>query len=87
MMPLQSIFRTLRKTIWLLLGAGIIMTAGCDDSPKPTVKAGTTATTYEVPPPPKIVDGNPITSPNVGKGSMSARELRDYRKKQQGNQP
>jgi hypothetical protein len=87
MVPLHSNSRASRRPIWLLLGAGIIVTAGCDDSTKPTVNPASTATTYEVPPPPKIVDGKPIASPNVGRGTMSARELRDYRKKQQGNQP
>jgi hypothetical protein len=82
MEQLQSLCRLLRRPIWFIAGVVIILTAGCGETSKPTVKAGDSATTYEVPPPPKFEDGKPVAS--SGKGSMSSRELRDYRKKQQG---
>ena len=85
MVRLPNLFRSLRRPIWFVAGVGIIVTAGCGENSKPTVKAGDSATSYEVPPPPKIEDGKPVAS--SGKGSMSARELRDFRKKQQGQTP
>jgi hypothetical protein len=85
MVRLPNLSRSLRRPIWFVAGVGIIVTAGCGETSKPTVKAGDSATSYEVPPPPKIEDGKPVAS--SGKGSMSARELRDFRKKQQGQTP
>jgi hypothetical protein len=83
MVRLQSLSCSLRRPIWFVVGVGIIVTAGCGQtSSKTTVKAGDSSTTYQVPPPPKMEDGKPVAS--SGKGSMSARELRDYKKKQQG---
>jgi hypothetical protein len=85
MVRLQSLSRSLRGLIWFLAGIGIVVIAGCSETSKTTVKAGDSATTYDVPPPPKIEEGKPVAP--SGKGSMSARELRDFRKKQQGQTP
>lgn len=85
MVRLQTLSRSLRRLTWFVAGVGIVVIAGCGEKSTTTVKAGDSATTYEVPPPPKIEDGKPVAS--SGKGSMSSRELRDYRKKQQGQAP
>ena len=87
MVRLRSLSRSFRRPIWFGVGLGIIATAGCGDPDKPKVKEGDSSTTYAVPPPPKMEDGKPGASSKDGKGHMSARELRDYKRKQQGQQP
>jgi hypothetical protein len=80
-----------RRRLWFVVGLGLITTAGCGgDTNQPKVNPGDSSTTYKVPPPPPLENGKVVTSPSKGaipKGTMSARELRDFKKKQRGEQP
>ena len=80
MVRLRTLSFSFRKMLHLSIAVGILATSGCNETAKPTVKAGDSATTYVVPPPPANPD-----DPKAGKaggGSMSARELRNFKQKQ-----
>jgi hypothetical protein len=78
--------RSFRILLQLGVGVAIGVTAGCSgESDKPKVKPGDTSTTYNVPPPPDKQEGK--TKPANKQGSMSARELRDFKQKNQPAQP
>jgi hypothetical protein len=78
-----------RRIIRVGIGVGVIAMAGCRGSDKPKPEAGSPSTAYKVSPPPTLKDGKPVGNPpggRMGKGTMSAREFRDYRRKQKGLQ-
>jgi hypothetical protein len=91
MVRLQRHARAIRGVLWLGIGLGVVAPTGCGEgeAEKPKVKAGDASTTYNVPPPPPT-EGKSVADPKQSQrpgGMMSARELRDFRRKQQQGPP
>ena len=76
---------TRRAVLSSSMGLGVIAAAGCGGSDKPAVGSDNRSTAHKVLPPPTMKNGKPVGNPSggrMGKGTMSAREFREYRKKQ-----
>ena len=88
MVPSPTISGSFRRIFRVGIGLGVIATAGCGGSDKPRPEAGSPSTASKISPPPTLKDGQPVGNPpgggRMGKGTMSAREFRDYRRKQKG---
>jgi hypothetical protein len=86
MFCLRSSCRSWRFPLGLGVGIAFLATAGCGEAEKPAVKPGDSSTTYNVPAPPTDVHGKGKSGQGK-KGTMSARELRDFRNKETKAQP
>jgi hypothetical protein len=87
MLPSPTLSRSFQRIIRVGVGLGVIAAAGCGGSAKPKLEEGSTSTAHKVLPPPTLKDGKPVGIPpggGIGKGTMSAREFRDYRRTQAG---
>ncbi|WZO95933.1 hypothetical protein EP7_002906 [Isosphaeraceae bacterium EP7] len=70
----------------VVIGFGVVGISGCGEANVPKVKPGDPSTTYTVnAPPPDSIAGSAKPG-KASKGTMSARELRDYRQKQKAGQ-